>query len=1114
MRRRPIIPSIFRAVRRAYDAIASIPVMGQMMRLGICAWSVTRALYLKFLRKRYWLSDKVRRDAGVIQLRRALETCWREQEAPYQLPDEDRLEHGWGGRLHIVLGAGRRATYLVCMLAGALLMLLLRPAPSGLLVSFTLVGVATTVLAIGLPLVTAYSGLRTGGQWGREYLFRSTGLAWFAVLTALTAVLGVICHEVLVIAAASDAPAAVIAAVMFAGGVLGLVIATLVQLMAIILEIIHFAKNPCFVWAATGHLAAQRVLESILSNVYNHIFIKTRDRILDEQCDGLQGVRGPGEYISEAWFSDGSDVRIRCRLRMATESVDVYLPAVPRLAGAATQAGGTLCLAPHSRLFMAPDGQSISIGKMVPVQTAPMAVDPAWFCGRADFCHSWPLQRTDNLRDTFVGICGQTLEQNDQYGFLMLMHALRDALIEFADIWQSPQIRGMSTEDADDQAKMDMETAVDWHRWANIHREVLTQILHHQPRVDRTPYRQCSRFLDCLQESWLDLMQKCANLGKPETLEILLGYVPVLYQTSKDHAVRLLERETGSGNEEVVDGLIKRSARWGRFLASPDSYLDSLPKTVTAAERWRILIFLHISGSRWLRQILVEPPHAGTWRKQALCEELCEGLGKMIALAESWKATCDSPADLDEILRARHWCLLGDLILQAARRPEDVSERMIAGLCHESLTQCSPEDLLRYYARNRTVDEMSHWHADLRPDERLTEEPLSGMILGGARSVPQHGEKMRRALLWLIAESGGEFRRGNLPPFVPIRLDVEAFRAILQDMQKLEFLATSNARGLRLPRDGEHWILEWLSGCHRAFEDELDEKIAQATALPERMDDFRDEFRKSFETWLVVAKFLVRTQAFTVDHGASAGPGRVLVSKKEFLEPADEGHGNNSGGHQGAMFARGIDYALVDQFINKGRQVGRMTRGTESGDENGAASLSDGPDLLKALEGAVEWLRSRQCRPSEGLICVATDSYVEQSLRSSEHFEPSWQDADQPPGFAGRYSNYLVWRKPVEEGTEGVVAVDARDWQGLHVQERVLHGRWHDTSVRELTDEDLRKIESECKGRDEEFDATKYRQYCLFECRLLLSLAVSDVADHVAVFCKRPNTASNKSDKE
>jgi hypothetical protein len=145
---------------------------------------------------------------------------------------------------------------------------------------------------------------------------------------------------------------------------------------------------------------------------------------------------------------------------------------------------------------------------------------------------------------------------------------------------------------------------------------------------------------------------------------------------------------------------------------------------------------------------------------------------------------------------------------------------------------------------------------------------------------------------------------------------------------------------------------------------------------------------------------------------------------------------------------------------------------------------------------------------------MATDSYVEEALSDSEHFRPSWRDADQPRGFEGTYRDYLVWRGPVQNNVEGVVAVDMRDWHALKVEEHVLRGRWIAASVRQLTNADLRQIEAECTARNEKFDEEKYRQYCLLEGRLLLSLEVSDVESHVAVFYKRSGEAPDEGGKD
>ena len=491
-------------------------------------------------------------------------------------------------------------------------------------------------------------------------------------------------------------------------------------------------------------------------------------------------------------------------------------------------------------------------------------------------------------------------------------------------------------------------------------------------------------------------MQECVKRGWLETLRILLDKVPILYRIMKEHFARRREQEQGSGNEQVLDELIGRSAKWGRFFAYPESYLDSLPETVASAERWRILIFLHRWGSQWLRQILAEPPRADTGYKQRLCEELCEGLGKIIALAEDWKKADYKPLqDMDETLRARHWCLLGDLILRATRKEQPVSEKMIDGICHESFMKAAPEEYLSFYGRNPSVDEMSPWFSDLAPEQQFITGPLSGTGHSNARWVPQHGEEMRCAFLWIVANSRIAYRQGNLPPVIPISLDLDALCKTLQQIQQMllpDFGQALNAHKLRPPRDGEHWIIEWLRGCNKAFDRERGEKVASAEPLPLRITDFLTEFQENCEKNLVVAKFLVRSRAFEIDLQASGGPWKAFISKKHFLDPAGEGYTDNSGAYYGAMCARSIDYALANQFITEGRLVEGGKQAAGSGTEKPAKSQGSAPDsegqyLLHAVERAVDWLRSCQCPPNQGFICVTTNLYVEGVLGNSEHFE-------------------------------------------------------------------------------------------------------------------------------
>jgi len=400
--------------------------------------------------------------------------------------------------------------------------------------------------------------------------------------------------------------------------------------------------------------------------------------------------------------------------------------------------------------------------------------------------------------------------------------------------------------------------------------------------------------------------------------------------------------------------------------------------------------------------------------------------------------------------------------------------------------------------------------------------PVSGCQRGVFRGVSRHTEEMQCAFLWLVAKSksGKAYYLENLPPAIPVRLDVEPFSRALQKMQQSYFMDTFNAHDLCYQQDHEHWIIEWLQGCNRAFDHERQDIIAQAILLPQRVDRFLTEFRKSLDTNLIVAKFLVRSRAYKIDPDASVGLMPILVSKTEFITTADGGQEYNSADYHGSGFARYIDDTIVNEFVTRGRLVrgGEKTGGSKAGEPDVMSqqptSRSEGQHLLRAVDKAAEWLKSRQCSPGEGLICIVTASYVEGALRDSEHFRPSWLDTDPSPGFEGKYRDYLVWRGRIENNVESVVAVDAREWRALQVQEEVLHRQWSEASVRLFTNADLENIKSACEKKKQAFDEGKYRQDCLFECRLLLSLEVSDVESHVAVFHRQTRKAPSENGEE
>ncbi|MBE3037444.1 MAG: hypothetical protein IMZ62_01310 [Chloroflexi bacterium] len=211
--------------------------------------------------RRGWLSSRVESDPLVSHLREAIAASRQRQNSPFRLEAGEDEERERQYRLTWVL-ENRPLVYGFCVLIGAVGFCVCGLQPKDVQYFNVIPTFLTSVIAIGLPLVTAFGVLRRTGRWAEEYLFRATHLGWFTLTTGISACAGLVSIAVAPLSCLSACTPAL------AGLVWGLAIATLLYLTAVVLEIIFCSQRPDFACAASANVLSERLLEGLLRNAY------------------------------------------------------------------------------------------------------------------------------------------------------------------------------------------------------------------------------------------------------------------------------------------------------------------------------------------------------------------------------------------------------------------------------------------------------------------------------------------------------------------------------------------------------------------------------------------------------------------------------------------------------------------------------------------------------------------------------------------------------------------------------------------------------------------------------------------------------------------------------
>lgn len=1021
------------------------------MRVKACGAWLLRVCF-----RRKWLSARVESDPLVRLLRDAVEQSCERQGRPFRLAAADNEEREVEYRLPRILKY-RNALYVVCLLLGEALFLAMnwgfnvRPHDwqFGTIPAFI-----TSVIAIALPLVTAFGALRRIGRWAEEYLFRATHLDWF---TRETCVAAFVCIFSLPCVPLGDRGIwESLGVSLLTGCAWGLAIATLLYLTAIVLEIIHSSRTPHFACAASANMLSERLLNGFLRNAYLGAFVHAHQNQLERFCKGLQRVDGPGEYMLVQYRAkddkqkyDTLEVQLRSFL-IARQYLDYHLPSLMKLDRLLGQVGSRLCLTPHY-WTQAADGRGAKIGLLLPIPTEPVRAKARWFRPRLDICSGVSRHSQEDLQNLFLYEISLRLAEFDTGGYRLYLDAVRRAAREFAALWAELEVRCQflpgveQPRDRTSHQGVSFDEVYEW-LWLNV--RLLKQILHHAPRVEHTPYLETCSFVRCHQDAYQDLLEECVRLGNAEMFGLLLRLLPYFWNA----VGRFCESQvktTGDATEALGE-LREMRAKWGLVYELPSAFLRGMPHGLDPSKRWRFLLFLHQFACVWIRK-------AKQTHDQALVANLSEGIANVMETDSEWRQGKAGPPEAD-LLMARHWLILGEFLQEVLLEQAETLARMPGKLTPEFLQKQEPEQLLRFYASHSRVDEGEWGFEDLRQELPIPMRPLGGGGVGPVRGVPQHEEEMRLAFLWLLL-----MQPEPSEPLPALAIDVRA-PAIRKDLERITEKYQHDPTGRRIwrkpPEGGKYWVEVWLEGCARKAAASKVQEIADATIDPDKANVFQNEFRKNFCESLVLTKFLVDVGAFQLQDDLVALNPKTLVPK-DCVIAGPHAVGNTLGDDFGRNYAHALDLEFVRTQL-RSKEAPTETR----------------PDYEKGIRRAAEWLSERGSVGNDGLICVLGRGYAGSALLDSEDFVPAWKEAVGLDGFEGRFKKFPVWQARLENETK-VVAIDLRSSRPLCVRPRAVQGDWADVTLRELRGNELDEIKKAREGGGKPFEELREKQNCV-----------------------------------
>lgn len=1010
-----------------------------------------------------WLSSRVESEPVVKHLRIAVEESWERQDRPFRLDPADSEEHETDYRLSGFL-IRRNVLYVACYLLGAALLVGLNwifgVQPSELPLG-TAAAFVTSVIAIGLPLVTAFGAFRTRGRWAEEYLFRATHLAWFTRTTYAVAALNLLSIALAPVGARGSWQSSGMA--FSAGAAWGLALATLLYLTAIVLEIIHCSRSPEYACAASANMLSERLLDSFLRNAYLTAFVGAHQHHLEQLCKALGHVDGPETYFAAYYAADHKqreDGELRVRLRefvIERQFLDYRLSGLKRLDRLVGRANSHLHLTAH-QWTGTHDRHGADIGFLAPPRAKAPRAKARWFRPRRDFCPQVRRHSQEDLQNLFLHEIGLRLAAFDTAGYRLHLRAVRRAAGEFAKVWADLEVRRQfrpGLETPDERTDRQRSSFSDVYRWLWLNVRLLNQILHHVPQVERTPYLEVSSFLRCHQGAYQDLLRDCARRSNAEMFGLLLRLLPYFYNAVYGFC-KSEEQKPGAAKEQLRS-LGEMRAKWGFGCAWPPTFLGHLRSDVDSATRWKFLLFLHQSACVWIRK-------AQESDDRRLAKELAKGIAKAMGTDARWRKEWEPPAEAD-LLMARHWLILGETLGKVLSEEATLWADLPVELTPRPIRQMEPEQLLRFYDSHRRVDEGEWGFEDLRPEPAIRMPLLGGPGVGDARWVPQHEEEMRLAFVWLLLACPEPKPDEPLRP-VPVDVAGAPIRSDLEKIIKRFRHDPWGHRIWRLPPNGqEHWIEEWLRRCADAEAAKRDEEIAGARIDTGKVSKFREEFRQNFGESLVLTQFLVDVGGYQAKGNlAPLNPMRSLP--KDCVIAGPHAVGNTLGNHFGRNYGHGLDLEFMRTLLNVKEAATELCTDYDAG-----------------IRRAAQWLEERGATGNEGLMCVLGRAYVGSLLLDNDDFVPAWKEAVGIEGFEGRFKGFPVWQGRFEKEAK-VLAVDLRGLRPLLLRPRAVQGKWADVNMRKFRPDELDEIRHAREDANEPFDEVRERQHCVVDIKV------------------------------
>jgi hypothetical protein len=509
-----------------------------------------------------------------------------------------------------------------------------------------------------------------------------------------------------------------------------------------------------------------------------------------------------------------------------------------------------------------------------------------------------------------------------------------------------------------------------------------------------------------------------------DTLRIITWLVPILYKTINMHL-------------KDSDELWEYRGKIGSFYAFVNAYIENNKTDLSQEDVNNLCIVLHEGITKWLL-VAIES------KDDELVKSLCEASRKLVFPG-------GFIAFKSEELILRHLVLCGHMLQLTIQKKfadtESVKKMLFED--HTPISNINFRELVGFYKENQFPGEKVRIYVrDMFYDWSVRKtNPLTSIGAGKAQFISDGHNELGYTFVYLALLALQTCREPEPIPgnFILAHLEDKADKLCESEIASgLEIYSTKRVCQV---------FKDWLQGCKDVRDKAEERRIADASLVPELMNEYKEGFWEEYGKRNTFLDFCIEHGYFSVDESAKTklsdrAPKEIFIDK----DLGTLALGKQEGEELGCFAEEDLLKKVTDTENDNKKTVGNIA------------------DLFSNF---AEWFSQRGCTEKDGLLVVRSNKMLEILLGDDELYRPGWREGE-GCRFNGFYKDFpIIYIREKDKGAQ-CTAIDLRDWKGLCVRsELVREKKFGELEIRTWTDEEISAEIQKGKLKEDQRDQAK-----------------------------------------